>query len=58
MSTKDNGAASGLQNAKKSWAEVLTRNIQGNGNNRNVIEVMLEKDERGPFKVRKRSVLG
>ena len=51
MSTKDNGAASGLQNAKKSWAEVLTRNIQGNGNNRNVIEVMLEKDERGPFKV-------
>ena len=47
----NNEKASGFSNANRSWAQVLSRNIQGKSNNKNVIEVILEKDERGPFRV-------
>ena len=36
---------------KKSWADVLSRNLPVNSNKKNVLEIILEKDEKGPFLV-------
>ena len=34
-----------------SWAKVLSKNMSVNSNKKNVLEIVLEKDERGAFAV-------
>ena len=43
------GGTPSEENPRKSWAEVLSRNLPANSNKKNVLEVILEKDEKGPF---------
>ena len=44
-------AASDGAPPRRSWAEVLGKNIPNGSWNRNVLEIFLEKDERGPYNV-------